>query len=189
MLWRARSVAIFALIDDGQCCSMHVAVLTDLERREVEPERRHLPAELGDLAPGDPAQAVGDEPILDLRELDIEGVGVVICAGARTRLAGQYRACTPQALRDEPEPLPVRLIREAPAELPVGLWQLLRVSGEPRRKRFRDPLVGRRGRHGLHQPQRDSLVAVQHVVRLDPQRVGRQLRGDGRVAVPIAADP
>ena len=53
--------------------SVHGAVLADLERREVEPERRHLPAQLGDLAPGDPPETVVDERVLDLAELGVEG--------------------------------------------------------------------------------------------------------------------
>ena len=48
------------------------AVLADLERREVEPERRELPAQVLDLAPGDAGQAVGDERVLDLGQLDVQ---------------------------------------------------------------------------------------------------------------------
>ncbi len=55
---------------------MHVAVLADLERGQVEPERRELPAQLGHLAPGDPAEAVVDERGLELGQLLVEGRGV-----------------------------------------------------------------------------------------------------------------
>ena len=47
-------------------------VLPDLERGEVEPERPELPAQLRDLAPGDAAQALGDERVGDLGELRVE---------------------------------------------------------------------------------------------------------------------
>ena len=50
-------------------------VLADLERREVEPERADLPAQVGDLAPGDALEAVGEERVLELGELGVELVG------------------------------------------------------------------------------------------------------------------
>ena len=53
-------------------------------------------------------------------------------------LAGQRRARPAQPLGDEPEPLAVRLVREAAAELAVGLGQVLGVAGQPRRERPRD---------------------------------------------------
>ena len=40
-------------------------VLADLERGEVEAERRHLPAQVGELAPRDARQPVGDERLLE----------------------------------------------------------------------------------------------------------------------------
>ena len=46
---------------------MDGAVLTDLERREVETERRHLPAQLGELAPRDAAETVADQRLLRSR--------------------------------------------------------------------------------------------------------------------------
>ena len=55
---------------------MDRAVLADLERGEVEPEGRELPAQLGDLAPGDARQPVVDERGLDLGQLRVEGRGV-----------------------------------------------------------------------------------------------------------------
>ena len=51
---------------------MDRAVLADLERGEVEAERRELPAEVRDLAPGDRLEAVGDERVLDLGQLGVE---------------------------------------------------------------------------------------------------------------------
>ena len=60
-------------------------MLADLERREMEPERRELPAQVGDLAPRDPVQAVGDERVLDLGQLGVELVGAGVAAGQRRR--------------------------------------------------------------------------------------------------------
>ncbi len=51
---------------------MDRGVLADLERGEVEPERPDLPAQLGDVAPGDPLEPVGDERVGDLGELRVE---------------------------------------------------------------------------------------------------------------------
>ena len=51
---------------------MDRAVLPDLERSEMEPERLELPAEVLDVAPRDPAESVGDEGFLDLAELRVE---------------------------------------------------------------------------------------------------------------------
>ena len=63
---RPPSPASASAAERGERALMDRAVLADLERREVEPERRHLPAQLGDLAPGDPLEAVVDERRLDL---------------------------------------------------------------------------------------------------------------------------
>ena len=54
---------------------MNGAVLADLERGEVEPERRELPAEVLDLAPRDPPESVRDQRVLDLGQLRVELVG------------------------------------------------------------------------------------------------------------------
>ena len=56
----------------ASAAAMDRRVLADLERGEVEPERPELPAQLRDLAPGGPAEAVGDERIGDLGELRVE---------------------------------------------------------------------------------------------------------------------
>ena len=78
---------------------MDGAVLADLERGEVEPERRDLPAQLGDLAPGDAVQAVGDERVLELGELGVELGGVGVVAGQRRRLVGQAPRASAAAAR------------------------------------------------------------------------------------------
>ena len=64
-------------------------VLADLERREVEPERPDLPAEVRDLAPGDAVEAIGEQRLLELGELLVQLVGRGVPAGARCRLPGQ----------------------------------------------------------------------------------------------------
>ena len=155
----------------------------------MEPERGELPAQLRDVAPGDPLEPVGDQRILDLPQLLIERVGVRVRTGPRAGLARDRGTRATQSLRDEPEPLAVRLIREAAAQLAICLGQLFSVPGESRRERLGDTLVGGRDRDRLHQTKRDRLVAVQDVVGLDAQRVCRQLRGHGRVPVPVPADP
>ncbi len=108
----------------GQCRQgrpVHLAVLADLERGEVEPERRELPAQLGDIAPGDPFQAVVDERRLDLNELGVQLGGIRVVPGTRAGIVGQGDARPAQSLGDEPEPLAVGLVREAAAQLPIGL--------------------------------------------------------------------
>ena len=68
--------------------AMDRRVLADLERGEVESERADLPAKVGDLAPGDPVEAVRDERLLELGQLRVElDSAVVVPAGARGRLA------------------------------------------------------------------------------------------------------
>ena len=126
-----------AVADRGQGGLMDRRVLADLERGEVEPERPDLPAELGHLAEGDPRQAVGHERVGDLGELGLELVGRPVPPGPRRGLADQRGPRATQSLGDEPEPLPIRLVREAAAELPVGLGQVLRVARETRRERPR----------------------------------------------------
>ena len=153
------------------------------------PNVAELPAQLRDLAPGDPLQAVLDERGLELGQLRVEVRGVVVVAGARTRVVGQRHPRPAQPLGDEPEPLAVRLVREAAAELAVGLGQGLGVARQAVGQRSGDARR-RRGRgHGLHQPHRHRLVAVEDVVGLDPQRPLGHLGRHGRVAVAVAADP
>src|SRR5689334_9220347 len=105
---------------------MDGTVLADLERRQMEAERRELPA-----------------------QLVVESVRPVVGAGSRTGVAGQHRARTTQPLGDEPEPLAVWLVRKATAKLTVCLGQLFSVTGETRGQRLRDPLMGRRRGLGL----------------------------------------
>ena len=168
---------------------MDRAVLADLERGEVEPERGQLPAQLRDLAPGDPGQPVLDERVLDLGQLGVELGGVLVVPGPRAGVVGQRDPGPAQPLGDEAEALAVRLVGESPAELAIGLGQRLRVAREAVRQRPRDAPRRRRRGHGLHEPQRHRLVAVQDVVGLDAQRPLGHLRGHGRVPVAVAADP
>ena len=58
-------------------------VLADLERGEVEPERRELPAEVGELAVRDAPQPVRRERVLDDGELRVERLGIGVAAGPR----------------------------------------------------------------------------------------------------------
>ena len=61
-----------ALTDRIQRRRVDRRVLADLERREMEPERPELPAQVGDLAPGDSAQTIGDQCVLDLDQFCVE---------------------------------------------------------------------------------------------------------------------
>ncbi len=104
-------------------------------------------------------------------------------------MAGQEGAGPAQALRDEPEALPVWLIRKAPAERPVEIREQLRVARQAGLQAPTDRLP-RHGRgDGLRQAGRDRLVATKHVVRVDPERPLRHFGGDGWVPVPIPTDP
>ena len=168
---------------------MHGGMLADLERRQVEPECRQLPAQFGHLAPRDPRQPLVRERLLDLAQLRIQVIGGVVVARAGTRFPGQHRPRATQSLGDEPEALAVRLVRETPPELPIGLGQVLGVARKTRGKRPGKVLMRGRRRHRLHESQRHGLVPVEHVVGLDPQRPQRHVRGHARIAVAIAADP
>ncbi len=118
--------------DRGQRRRVDRGVLADLERGEVEPERADLPAQIGDLAPGDPLEAVGDERLGDLDQLGVEVAGRLVAPGQGRRLPDERGARPAQPLGDEPEALAVRLVGEAPAELAVGLGQVLGVAREAR---------------------------------------------------------
>ena len=147
-------------------------VLADLERREVEPERPDLPAQVRELAVGHATEPVGDERIAGRRPAPGRAR-----PGPRSRrssgagLARERRPRPADALRDRtPKPLAVRLVREAPPELAH------RSRGAPPRRarargRARGPCGrGRRARRSSASAGRDRLVAAQHVVGLDPQR-------------------
>ena len=164
-------------------------VLADLERGEVEPERRELPAEVGELAVRDPPQPVRRERVLDDGELRVERLGVGVAAGPRRGLAGQRRPGAADPLGDRAQPLPVGLLGEAAPELAHRLGQLLAVLGERVVER---PVDGvRRHARGdrLHQPQRDGLVAAEQVVGLEARGVHRDVARDAGVAVAVRADP
>ena len=89
------------------------------------------------------------------------------------------------------EPLPVRLLREALRRTSAAIsGRSSLVDAQLRAER--GPEQVRRTAGGgdrLHQPLRDRLVAPQHVVGLDAQRVTRRVRGHVGVAVAVAADP
>ena len=110
-------------------------MLADLERGEVEPERAELPAQVLQLAVRHPFEAVRDERGLELGEFVIECAGIGVAAGPRRGLAGQAGPGPTQSLGDEPEPLAVRLVREAASQQAVRLGQLLGVAREARRER------------------------------------------------------
>ena len=129
-----------AVADRGERGLVDRRVLADLERREVEPERPDLPAQLGHLAVGDALQPVGDERVGDLGELRLQFVRAGVAPGQRRGLADQRGPRPAQPLGDEPEALAVRLVGKAAAELSVGLGQVLGVAGETRRERPRDTL-------------------------------------------------
>ena len=85
--------------------------------------------------------------------------------------------------------LPIRLVREALAELPRRLGQLFRVNREPRPKRDRQALA--RGGRGdrVAESRGHRLQAVEHVVRVNSDRLMRHLGRDVGVAVAVATDP
>ena len=65
----ALGLPLVAVRGPGQCldrCPMDLAVLADLQRQGMEPERLDLPAQRLDLAVGDTRQAVLDEALLEL---------------------------------------------------------------------------------------------------------------------------
>ena len=160
--------------DRGQRRGVDRRVLADLERGEVEPERPDLPAQLGDLALRDALEAVGDERVLESRPARYRARRRrPVPAGQRRGLADEGGPRPAQPLGDEPEALAIRLVREAAAELSVGLGKVLGVAGQARRERPGDPFVRGRGRDRLHQPGGDRLVAAQDVVGLDPERPRR----------------
>jgi hypothetical protein len=155
----------------------------------MEAECRKLTPEVRDLAPRDAVQTVRAERLLDLGELRVELVGRGVTAGQRRRVAGQVGARPAKALGDEAEALAIRLVREAPAERAVEVGQQLGVVREPGRETSAQ-CVGRHGRRDrLREAGRDRLVAMEDVIRVDPEGPLRHLRGDGRVPIPIAADP
>ena len=166
---------------------MDRGVLADLERREVEPVRRDLPAQLGDLAPGDALQP-SSTSASDLGQLRVEVGRRLVAPGARRRLADERHARSAQSLGDEPEPLAIRLVREAAAKLSVGLGEVLGIA-----RRGGTRAVGRRCRRVA------AATSASAASRPPRSRGGRgppgcgasarYLRGHARVPVAVAADP
>ena len=167
-----------------------LGVLADLERGEVEPERRQLPAQVGELAVRDPCQPVGDERVLEDRELGVEDGGR---RGSRRFAPPSRRSASARVRRRRSamraQALAVGLVGEAPTQLADRVGELLGVADE---RGVEGPVEARRrdaGRDGLHQPARDGLVAAQEVVGLEARCLERHVRGHARVAVPVRPDP
>ena len=134
----------------------------------MEPERRKLPAQLGDLAPRHADEPVDDQGVGEHAELRVEHGWVRVAAAPRRGLARQRRARPAQALGDGTHPLPIGLVRESASQLADDLGQLLRVAGEGAAECSVDPVGAHACRKRAHQPQGDRLVAPQQVVRLQP---------------------
>ena len=100
---------------------VNLAVLPDLERGEMESERRQLPPQVLDLPPGAPREAVGDKRLLELGELCVELVGGVVATRERRLLGREVGPRPANPLGDEAEPLAIRFLRESPSEHAVRL--------------------------------------------------------------------
>src|SRR5260221_10187954 len=112
----------------------------------METERGDLPAEILDLAPGDPREPVADERVLDLGDFRVELRGALVPAGERGLLAGQEGSRPTKPLGHEPETLAVRLVPEPPPPLAVELPPGLRGAGRSGGQRAGGPPRGdRRG--------------------------------------------
>src|SRR5215208_4200798 len=109
---------------------MDAGVLANLQRREVEAERLDLPPEVLHVAPRGPRQADLDERALQLIELRDELPGAAVRAGRRRSLLGQASARPAQALGDEGETLPDRLVGKALAHGSIEVGEGHRVGRE-----------------------------------------------------------
>ena len=168
---------------------MDPGVLAHLERGEVEPERRQLPAHVGELAVRHPRQPVADQRLLDHVELSIEGRGIGIAAAPRCRLAGEGGPRPAQPFGHDAQPLPVGFIGEAAPQVAHGLREFLGIPGQLAPERAIDPLRRDPGGHRLHQSQGDGFVAAEEVLGLEAGRLEHHLRGHPRVPVPVRPDP
>ena len=154
----------------------------------MEPECLHLPAQLQQVAVGDPDKALRHERVTQLVEDPDEGprrheAAIVGRAG------DQVATGAPDTLLDEREPLAVGFLGEPAPDLRGRLGQVVLVACQLRPERGTQPAGGRGRGDGLRQPLDHRLVAPQHVVRLDAQRLARDGGGDVGVAVAVAADP
>ena len=155
----------------------------------MEAERLHLPAQVLELAVRGAIEAVRRQCLLELGDLDDEVSRRLVPSGERGRLLRQSGTGPAEPLGHRAESTAVGLAGEPPVELADEVREVVRVAAEPRRQGPRELPVGHDRRDGLHEPERDILVAAEHVVRLDPQRLDGDLGRHGRVAVAVAADP
>ena len=167
-----RAVAVGA----SKGAAMDRRVLAHLELGEVEAEGLDLPREVVDVAPGGSRQPNLDEPGLDVHQLGKQRVwtGVAVGAGPRAAawpLAGEPLSRQAEALRDEPERLAEWLVGESLPERPGELRHRLCFGLEAPPERGWHGRFAHLGRDGLHQPDRDGLVAAEHVVGLDSYRL------------------
>ena len=126
-----------------------------------------LPAQVGELAPRDPLEPVGDERVLELGELRVElsasayppvsGAGSPVSAA---RVRRSRSAMNPNRCRYGSSGKRRRSCRSI-----SGSASASRASRDAERPRHAVARLRRRDR--LHQPGRDRLVAAEHVVGLD----------------------
>src|SRR2546430_15988164 len=106
-LARAFTALIAERYRGGRQC---IGMLPHLERSEVETERLDLPAEVLQLTPHDPAEAVVDERLGQLGELRFEIGRGSIPARPLLQILGQPKPGSAQPFRDRAQPLTVRRV-------------------------------------------------------------------------------
>ena len=164
-------------------------MLANLELREMEPERLHLPSEVLDGPARHATEPRSRERVPDLVDLVEQFGWLCVPATGRPRIPGQVVARPTEPLGDGPEASAIRFIGKAPPERGVEIGETFRVVDEAPGHRPVQSIRGDVHGDGLHQPSRDRLVAAHHVIGLDSGGVLREVGGHAGVAVPIAADP
>ena len=169
---------------------MGVGVLADVHRRQMRAERDQRADRALEPAPRDELAAVGQQRVAHDDEIGEQLVGAEVGAPRLVRPAVEQAAAgVEQLLADARQLEPVGLLGvQAPVAL-VELPEVLQVGGQRRlelRRGAGDP-------HGGGQVAAQLVDDVQRVpdgmVVLEREDVEGRLRGDVRIAVPVAADP
>jgi len=105
-----------------------LAVLPNLQRREVDPERPGADKQISQRAVCEAASLRAREAVADQFQIRNQLIDVGVRARRRHRHIPGSSLRAPQSLRDEPQLLTIRLDLGAALQFGGDLWQLVRIG-------------------------------------------------------------
>ena len=155
----------------------------------MKAEGLHLPAEVLNLAVRDPRQPIRDQAGLEFIDLFDQLAGILVAPADRAGFLGQEPPRPAQPFGHRAQAAAVRLVGEPAGQIARRLGQVLGVARYPVLESRVNALTADLDRDHGEQARHHRLVTTHDVAGVDTRHLAGQLRGHGRVAVAIAADP